>query len=212
VALDVADATLSDPNGIVTSASTTAGVTALSITASATACDRVDNDGAVWTWALTDQQGDELKRSLHYQTVHLVVEEVTPPTIGSDLCVSIGLRINGATTWYTGGIHWDATRRAVWNRNGATLTGSNNTNIRSVVCEVRNRAGQLNRGGAAYDGSGGFLYDYDGTFQNTADTTTKAELIVVVGYQAAQAVAQTCEVRLRWRRPWKWGTITGLLS
>jgi hypothetical protein len=142
----------------------------------------------------------------------MVVEEVTPPTLGSDLCVTIGLRINGTTIWYTGGIHWESTRKTVWNRNGATQSNVTNTNIRKMVVEVKNRKGQMNRGGAAYDGSNGYLFDYDGSFDNQTDLTTKAELIVVVGYQAAQVAAQTCEVRLRWRRPWKWATISGLLS
>lgn len=212
VTLDVADATLSDPSGLIASATTTAGVTSFSVNTAASACSRIDNGGAVFTWQITDMQGADLKRSLHHQTVHLVVEEVTPPTIGSDLCVGIGLRINGTTTWYTGGIQWDATRRAIWDRQANTVQGATNTNTRKVVTEIRNRAGQLTRCGATYDGSNGFLYDYDGTIADTANLTTKAELIVVVGYQAIPPGAQTCAVRLRWRRPLAWGTIAGLLS
>jgi hypothetical protein len=209
--LDFADAlSVVDTNGLLVSADTVAGVTTIVLEHPSTgAMDRIDNGGVYWTFPLTDRLGTELKRSLHMATVmHGLLPSVLPVAGDSNLAFGIGVRISGTTTWYAGGVAYNASTRYNYN------AGNGSSAVSIAVPNAERFVGISNLAGPVFVNGMNFLYttgsDYnrliDRTIQNESDLTTKAELIVTAGFRGTPGTAgeHTFAGTFWWVKPWAW--------
>jgi hypothetical protein len=208
--LDVADATLTDTNGVITSASTDVNGVTTFVTEHPTsgAMDRVDNGGALYTFPLTDRLGQEFKRSLHMGTFFAGIVLDTDPDLASDVVVSIGLRFGSTTVWYTGGVYFDAGTKYQYTAEHAASAVSVSIPTLERMISGTNVTGPALASGMAWSFTTGSNYDRQSTrgMGDETNLTTAASLIVLVGYRATPGVggAHATKVKLWYARPWAW--------
>ncbi len=215
VFLDVADATKTDTNAIVSAESTAAGITTFTMSHPSTgAMERIDNGACVYSWPLVDRLGQSITTGANVGQVLTGVTVTTQPGDTSAVAITIGTRIVGTTIWSSYGI-----AHLTSNRYGLTLRNASST-LSVAVSTASAGIGQTIITPNQYVGHYGSLYaagvynrQADTPVQSGASTTTALELVVIVGYRATPGLAgpHTLGVKLWYEQPWAWTSNTGVL-